>query len=173
MQGTSIIAQVFYFVIYLVLQVVLMQNVVLFDVAFCFLYIGFLLLLPFESGPVRLMFMGLAIGLCVDIFYNSFGIHAAASVFIMYLRPHIVSVLAPRGGYETGMTPKLKVMGLEWFSVYALILIFLHHLVLFFVEAGGFEMFGFTLLKVAASTVFTFVVILIIQYLFYSSKRSL
>ncbi len=64
MQGTSIIAQVFYFIIYLVLQVVLMQNVVLFDVAFCFFYIGFLLMLPFESGPVRLMLLGLLIGLC-------------------------------------------------------------------------------------------------------------
>lgn len=173
MQGTSIIAQVFYFVVYLVLQVVIMQNVVLFDVAFCFLYVGFLLMLPFDSGPVRLMLLGLLMGLAVDIFYNSFGIHAAASVFIMYLRPYLVSVLAPRGGYEPGMTPKLKVMGLEWFTVYSLILIFLHHLVLFFVEAGGFGMLGYTLLKTAASTVFTFVVILIIQYLFYSSKRSL
>ena len=173
MQGLSIIAQVFYFLIYLVLQVVLIQNVVLFDVAFCFLYVGFLLLLPFESGAIRLMLLGLGMGLCVDIFYNSFGIHAAASVFIMYIRPYVVSALAPRGGYETGMTPKLKVMGIEWFSVYSLTLIFLHHLILFFVEAGGFEMFWYTMLKVAASTVFTFVVILIIQYLFYSSRRSI
>lgn len=173
MQGISIIAQVIYFLIYLVLQVVLMQNVVLFDVAFCFLYLGFLLLMPFETGTIRLMLTGLAMGLCVDIFYNSFGIHAAASVFIMYFRPYVVSAIAPRGGYETGMTPKLKIMGIEWFAAYSLILIFLHHLLLFFIEAGGFEMFLYTLLKVVASTLFTFVVILIIQYLFYSSRRSL
>ena len=173
MQGISIFAQVFYFLIYLLLQVVLMQNVVLFDVAFCFLYVGFLLMLPFDAGAIRLMLLGLLMGLCVDIFYNSFGIHAAASVFIMYIRPYVVNLLAPRGGYEPGMTPKLKVMGLEWFSAYSLILIFLHHLILFFVEAGGFDMFLYTLLKVVASTVFTFVVILIIQYLFYSAKRSI
>lgn len=173
MQGISIIAQVFYFLIYLVLQVVLMQNVVLFDVAFCFLYVGFLLMLPFDTGAIRLMLLGLLTGLSVDIFYNSFGIHAAASVFIMYIRPYVVSLLAPRGGYETGMAPKLKVMGLEWFSAYSLILIFLHHFILFFVEAGGFDMFLFTLLKVLASSLFTFVVVLIIQYLFYSSKRSI
>ena len=173
MQGLSIIAQVLYFLIYLVLQVVLMENVVLFDVAFCFLYVGFLLLLPFESGAIRLMFMGLTMGLCVDIFYNSFGIHAAASVFIMYIRPYVVSALAPRGGYETGMTPKLKVMGIEWFAAYSLILIFLHHFILFLIEAGGFEMFWYTMIKVVASSAFTFVVILIIQYLFYSSKRSI
>jgi hypothetical protein len=173
MQGISIITQVFYFLIYLVLQVVLMQNIVLFDVAFCFLYVGFLLMIPFEAGVVRLMLLGLAMGLSVDIFYNSLGIHAAASVFIMYLRPYVVSAMAPRGGYEPGMMPKLKVMGAEWFAAYSFTLIFLHHLVLFFVEAGGFDMFWYTLLKAAASSVFTFVVILIIQYLFYSSKRSI
>lgn len=173
MQGLSIIAQVIYFLVYLVLQVVLMQNVVLFDVAFCFIYLGFLLLLPFEAGAIRLMLLGLAMGLCVDIFYNSFGIHAAASVFIMYIRPYVVSALTPRGGYETGMMPKLKVMGIEWFAAYSLILIFLHHFILFFVEAGGFEMFLHTMLKVVASTIFTFVVILIIQYLFYSAKRTI
>ena len=173
MQGLSIIAQVFYFLIYLILQVVLMQNVVLFDVAFCFIYVGFLLLLPFESDAIKLMLLGLAMGLCVDIFYNSFGIHAAASVFIMYIRKYVVGALAPRGGYETGMTPKLKVMGIEWFTAYSLILIFIHHFILFFVEAGGFDMFWYTMVKVLASTVFTFVVILIVQYLFYSSKRSI
>lgn len=173
MQGISIIAQVFYFMIYLVLQVVLMQNIVLFDVAFCFLYVGFLLMIPFEAGVIRLMVLGFLMGLSVDIFYNSLGIHAAASVLIMYLRPYVISVMAPRGGYEAGMTPKLKVMGMEWFAVYSLTLIFIHHLVLFFVEAGGFEMFFYTLLKAAASSLFTFAVILIIQYLFYSSKRSI
>ena len=168
-----IVAQVFYFIIYLILQVVLVQKVVLFDVAFCFLYLGFLLMLPFESGPIRLMLMGLLMGLCVDIFYNSLGIHAAASVFIMYLRPHVVRLIAPRGGYEAWMTPKLKIMGFEWFSIYGVILIFLHHLFLFFVEAGGFGNFFYTLLKVLASTAFTFVVIVIIQYLFYSSRRTI
>lgn len=168
-----IVAQVFYFIIYLILQVVLVQKMVLFDVAFCFLYLGFLLMLPFESGAIRLMLMGLLMGLCVDIFYNSLGIHAAASVFIMYLRPYVVSLIAPRGGYEAWMTPKLKIMGFEWFSVYSLMLIFMHHLLLFFVEAGGFSNFFYTLLKVLASTAFTFVVVVIIQYLFYSSRRSL
>ncbi len=169
----AIVVQVFYFIIYLILQVVLVQKMVLFDVAFCFLYLGFLLMLPFEAGAIRLMLMGLLMGLCVDIFYNSLGIHAAASVFIMYLRPHVVRLTTPRGGYETWMTPKLKIMGFEWFSVYSLMLIFLHHLLLFFIEAGGFSNFFYTLLKVLASTAFTYVVIVIIQYLFYSSRRSL
>ncbi|AHM61755.1 hypothetical protein D770_17515 [Flammeovirgaceae bacterium 311] len=166
-----IVAQVFYFIIYLILQVVLVQQMVLFDVAFCFLYLGFLLMLPFEAGSIRLMLMGLLMGLCVDIFYNSLGIHAAASVFIMYARPHVVSLISPRGGYEAWMTPKLKIMGFEWFSLYSVILIFLHHLLLFFIEAGGFSNFFYTLLKVLASTAFTYVVIVIIQYLFYSSSR--
>ena len=167
------VAQIFYFIVYLVLQVVLMPRVVLFDTGFCFLYVGYLLILPFESSTIRLMLLGLAMGLCVDIFYDSLGIHAAASVFIMYPRPNVVRSFAPRGGYESWMTPTLKVMGFEWYGVYSLILIFLHHLVLFFIEAGGFSNFFLTLIKVLASTVFTFLVIVIIQYLFYSARRTI
>jgi hypothetical protein len=172
MSSFNLVVQIFYFLVYLLLQVVLMQDVVLFDLAFCYIYLGYLLLQPFESSPIRLMLLGLAIGLAVDIFSNTFGIHAAASVFIMYARAFVVRVLAPRGGYEPGMNPKLRVMGVQWFSGYSLLLIFLHHFFLFFIEAG-FVTPGYTLLKVVASTAFTFVVILIVQYLFYSDRRTI
>lgn len=172
MSSFNLLAQVFFFLVYLLLQVVLMQDVVLFDVAFCFIYLGYLLLLPFETGSIRLMLLGFIMGLSVDIFFNTFGIHAAASVFIMYVRPYVVRVLAPRGGYEPGMNPKLRVMGVQWFSGYSLLLIFLHHFVLFFAEAG-FVMPGYTMLKVVASTAFTFVVLVLVQYLFYSDRRAL
>jgi len=165
--------QIFYFVIYVLLQILLMKNMVLFDKAFCFVYIGFLLLLPFEAGSLLLLFLGFLMGLVVDIFYDSLGIHIAASVLIMYFRPYWINLITPRGGYEVGMEPSLKLMKFEWFATYALPLIFVHHFALFYLEAGGFSMFFFTLVKVIASTVFTFVAIVLLQYLFYSSRRTI
>ncbi|NJM94722.1 MAG: hypothetical protein HC842_08725 [Cytophagales bacterium] len=67
-------------------QVFIFKEMVLFGKAFCFIYLLFLLLLPFEVGPVLLMLIGLGTGLLVDLFYDSWGIHAAASVFVMFLR---------------------------------------------------------------------------------------
>lgn len=173
MNNKNAIIQIFYFFIYLAVQILFAKNLILFDKAFCFLYVAFLLLLPFETGPLLLMVIGFITGMAVDIFYDSFGIHAAASVLIMYLRPYWKNMITPRGGYEIGMEPTLKLMKFEWFATYAAPLIFIHHLALFFIEAGGLHLFFFTITKVLFSTVFTFITIVIIQYLFYSSKRSL
>ncbi len=161
------------FVLYMLLQVTIVRNMVLFDVAFCYVYVAFLLLLPFEIRPVVLMTIGFVCGLMIDVFYDTLGIQAAGCVFIAFLRPYWIKTIPPRGGYEIGMKPTVKAMGLSWFLTFTLPLIFLHHLVIFFVEAGGLHLFGFTIVKVISSTIFTFLVIVILQYMFYRSSRRL
>ncbi len=150
-----------------------MRNVVLFDKAFCFAYIAFLLLIPLEAGALLVMLMGFATGLIIDIFYDSLGIHASACVIIMFLRPYLVNLMTPRGGYDAGLVPTLRVMGFEWFSVYSYVLILVHHLALFYIEASGVSMFFYTFSKAFFSSILTFSVVIIIQYLFYAPRRSL
>ena len=173
MDNRNLVIQSVFFIIYIALQVIFMRNVVLFDKAFCFVYLAFLLLIPLEVGALFIMFLGFATGLITDIFYDSLGIHASSCVIIMFLRPYLVNLLTPRGGYDAGLVPTLRVMGWEWFSVYAFTLIFIHHLALFYIEASGFGMFFFTFSKAFFSSILTFTVIIIIQYLFYAPRRSL
>ena len=66
------------FIVYLALQVFLFNNMVLFGTAFCFIYIAFILFLPFRINPVFLISLGFFGGLITDIFYNSMGVNAAA-----------------------------------------------------------------------------------------------
>lgn len=146
---------------------------VLFDTAFCYVYVAFLILLPFEIRPVLLMIIAFLCGIMIDIFYDSLGIHAAACVLIAFIRPFWTKTVPPRGGYEMGMKPTIRIMGFSWFLTFTLPLILIHHLVLFFVEAGGLHLFGFTLVKVISSTILTFLVMVILQYLFYRSTRGL
>lgn len=167
----SIIIQGISFVIYLFLQVLILKNSVLFGSAFCFVYIGYLLLLPVETNPLWLMFMGFGMGLFIDMFYDSVGIHAAASVGAMYLRNFWLARVTPQGGYDNGAVPGIAADGLQWFLIYATPLVFVHHALLFFIEAGGFQYFWFTLVKVMFSTLYTMIVILIIQYLFPGERR--
>lgn len=108
----------------------------------------------------------------MDIFYDTGGIHAAATVLLAYLRPYILLLLTPRDGYDQQDSVNLHVMGWRWFLVYSLILIFLHHLTFFFLELAGFKLIGFTFFKIIASTLFTGTVIIIIQLLFFSRRRS-
>ncbi|MEO1051356.1 MAG: Rod shape-determining protein MreD [Bacteroidota bacterium] len=171
MSSNRIISQVLAFFAYVLVQVLVFEDIGFLDRSFCFIYVSFLLLIPIETSVVILLLAGFVTGLSVDLFYNSIGIHASASVLVMYLRTIWLNSLTPQGGYDLGMTPTIKVMGITWFTVYSLPLIFIHHLVLFFVEVGGIKMVGFTLTKVIFSTLFTFIMVVITQYIFYQKKQ--
>lgn len=147
-------------------QVLLLRNVAFFDVAFCFIYIYFLLTLKLEINTIPALLIGFAYGLGLDLFYDSPGIHASACVALMFFRPYWVNLLTPQGGYDTGVLPSVRSMGVSWFISYSLPLVLLHHLVLFFVEASGFNWFWFTLVKVVASTLVSMSILVGIQYLF-------
>ncbi|MCD9016070.1 Rod shape-determining protein MreD [Parachryseolinea silvisoli] len=165
------IPQIIAFFVYLLYQVMILQNVVLFHTAFCFLYVAYLLLLPVETNPLVLMGIGFLMGFAVDMFYESIGLHAFACVFVMYVRNYWLSSITPQGGYDSNVTPSMALGGFQWFVVYALPLVFIHHLMLFYMEAGGLGMFWFTLWKTIVSTFFTTLVILIAQFLFPGRRR--
>ncbi|MEJ2003701.1 MAG: Rod shape-determining protein MreD [Cyclobacteriaceae bacterium] len=173
MTNRSIVFQVVSFFIYVLVQVLFLRNVVLFDKAFCFIYVGFLLFLPLETNRSLLMLLGFVTGFAVDIFYDSLGIHAAACVFIMFIRNIWINMITPQGGYDVGMVPSIRSNGWQWFFMYITPLIILHHAVLFFTEASGFSLFGFTMMKVLMSSLFTIIALMITQILFYSAKRGL
>lgn len=167
----STIIQAISFVLHLLFQVLILKNAVLFNSAFCFLYIGYLILLPVETNPLLLMFIGFGMGIFIDMFYDSVGLHALSCVLIMYLRNYWLARVTPQGGYDNGAIPGIASDGLQWFLIYSIPLIFVHHAVLFFTEAGGFHYFWFTIVNVIFSTLYTTVVILIVQYLFLGSRR--
>lgn len=165
------ILPVFYFVAYLLVQVMLFKQVVFFDTAFCFLYIAFILLLPIETNPLVLMLVGFLLGFSIDIFYDSLGLHAMSLVLVSYMRNYLLAAITPQGGYDAGEGPTMASNGLQWFLVYSIPLVFVHHAVLFFVEAGGFGTFWFTMQKIVTSLLFTVSVMLFLQYLSFDRRR--
>lgn len=170
MNRSGILA-VLYFAIYLLAQVMLFKQLVLFNTAFCFVYVAFILLLPIETNSLALMLIAFFLGFSVDIFYDSLGLHSLSLVFVAYVRNIWLTTITPQGGYDTGQGPTLAVNGLQWFMVYSLPLVFIHHFTLFFVEAGGFVIFWYTMSKVMTSLMFTMTVILFLQYFSFKRRR--
>lgn len=169
---SQILAHFFRFAMFMAVQVLLVRNLVLFNTAFCFIYIAFLLLLPIQMPRVSLLLIAFITGITIDVFYDTVGINAAACVLLAFLRPYVLLLLTPRDDYEKNDSVNVHIMGWRWFLVYSLFLIFIHHIALFFLELGSFRAVGFTMLKVILSTVFTFIVLVIVQLLFFSGKRS-
>jgi hypothetical protein len=166
MNTQTIIRLVITFVIYLFLQIFVIRNFVLFDVAFCFVYVGCILLLPNEIGTGITLLLSFLVGLTVDIFYNTAGIHASATVLMGYMRGSVIKFLFPTKGMDTEIIISLKDMGGERFIRYIVILTLLHHTLLFFVEAGNLQqLFIITVLKIVCSVIFTTFMIFLLQYL--------
>lgn len=153
------------FALLLGLQVLLFRNLVLFNVAFCFVYIGAILSLPKEISHVYLIIISFITGLFIDAFYNTMGMHTAACTLIGYLRPHILSLITPQRGYDEKVDYSIKSLGFIWYVTYASIFVIIHHFFIFYLEIGSFSLFFITLLKVVSSFIFTMILLIIFQYL--------
>lgn len=158
-------------IIIILAQVLLFKNLVLFDSAFCFAYILIFLMLPIDTNPIVQLLVGFVVGIIVDTFYNTLGIHAAASVLLVYMRIYWSKVMTPSGGYDSGPKINVRTQGLGWFLTYTYPLVLVHAVLLLFIEASGFGLFWQTLSKALYTSVFTLIVILIIQYLFYKRMK--
>ena len=132
-----------------------------------YIYILFILLLPFETPKVVLLFLAMLLGLSVDMFTDTLGMHASASVFMAFIRPYILLTISPRDGYEPGTFPRAYYYGFIWFFKYSLILILLHHLFLFTVETFSFINYYLVIWRTILSTVFTSIAVMISQFIIF------
>ncbi len=161
------------FVLLILLQGLILNDVNLWQgLAIPYLYVLFLLMLPINIPKWAELIIGLACGLAIDMFTNTIGIHASACVLVAFARPLLLNAIAPRDGYEFGQRPTVSDQGFTWFIKYAFVLIFIHHLWLFFLEVYSFTGFFTTLLRVVLSSIFTFLLVMLSQYLFFSRKST-
>lgn len=166
----NLLILLFTFLALAIIQILLLKYFVLFGVGFCFLYLFALLLLPIDIGFFSAMLLGLLLGLTIDLFYSTIGVHAAASVFVMFIRPYWMSMNKPRSGYEVNDLPTIANYGLAWYVTYSLPLIAIHSFSVFMLESGG-QLINLSLIKMLASSVISLVFMLAIQYLFYSKSK--
>lgn len=151
--------------------VVLIQALILNNIAFSSLgispqwYLLFLLLLPFETPAWFGLIIAFVLGLTIDMFTDTLGVHVAASLALAFARPYVLRFLAPYDGYEPGTFPRVSYYGLFWFLRYTLILTTIHHTVYFFLEAFSFQNIGLTLLRIIATIIFSVFVITLSQFI--------
>ncbi|MBL7902615.1 MAG: rod shape-determining protein MreD [Bacteroidia bacterium] len=157
------------FVLLILLQVILVQNINLGAYIILFPYVLFVLMLPFETNKHLVLFLSFLLGVIIDFFYDSSGIHTSACTLIGFVRPYVLKYIAPRDGYDIGVSPVVQDMGLEWFIRYAGTLIVLHHFFVFYLEIFRFSAFFGTFLRVILSSIGTFGIIYALQLIFISN----
>lgn len=158
---------------------VLLQGLILINVNFLdgfshslpYIYIFFILMLPFRTSPSIVLLVSFLIGLAVDLFYSTPGVHASASVVVAFLREYLIRTLAPRDYYEPTDRPTIHSMGIMWYLQYSIILVVIHHAWLFSLDSIGAFDFWTIVKKTFFSSIFTFILLVIAQFLT-TKKRS-
>ncbi len=161
------------FVLLVLLQGLVLDQVALGGVYDPYLYVLFILLLPFETPGWLILVLAFLAGFGVDLFAGTVGMHASASVTLGFVRPFVLRALEPREGYESGMKPSLRSMGFSWFFSYAGILILVHHIWLNYVEIFHFGEFFRTLWRAFVGSALTLAFVVIVQFLLFSPSRRL
>lgn len=152
------------FVLLILLQVLLFNNIEFSGYVNPYVYIMFILLLPFEIPSWLLLVISFLTGLIIDFFCGSLGMHTSATVLAGFARPYVLRLIAPRDGYEPGSDPSMFVYGFGWFLIYSVLIVLIHHLVLFYLEVFRFADFFRTLLRVLLSSLFSVSFILLLEY---------
>lgn len=167
----SIGVNIIRFVVLVLMQVLIVQNIHLGSYIILLPYVLIILLFPFDTPKLVLLIGSFFVGLTVDAFYDTVGLHAAACTLMAFSRYYLLKFIAPRDGYEQGLEPNIDDMGPAWFITYAGSLIFIHHFFFFFLEVFRWNEFFRTFFRILLSSIGTFAFIYVIQYLFYKTSR--
>ncbi|MGH1335620.1 MAG: rod shape-determining protein MreD [Aureispira sp.] len=163
MNSTILRTNALRFILLLVLQFILKGvDYVAIDI---YIYPLFVLLLPVGMVHGAAMLLAFFYGLLVDAIYNTPGQFASAAVAVAALRPLILAVLEPRGGYEPGKAPSRYNLGIRWFIQYSASLFLLH--TIWVVTLEQLQVFSWLwLLSVVMIFTLSILVTILYQYIF-------
>lgn len=130
-------------------------------------YFVFVLWLPFSMSRPALLISAFLLGITVDYFTMSPGLHAAACVLIAYLRPYLITLLMPRDT-QAFQYPEPSARAMQWapYVVYILFLSFVHHFYLTFLQWLSVGSFWTFIGKTFVGTLISFLLILTVDLLF-------
>lgn len=159
-----VLNRIVWFIGLALVQVLFLNNICLFGLSTPFVYIYFLLTLDKDVDHNALMTMAFFLGLTIDIFSNTPGVNAGASVLIAFMRPVVLELFSPRGEYEN-FEPGIYTLGFWAFVRYVVVLVLIHHTALFLLETFSFANIEYLLLRILCSALLTVMLVIAIEFI--------
>lgn len=152
------------FIILILVQVLVLNNIDFFGYINPYIYILFIILFPVKNNRTLFLFLSFLLGLTIDLFSNSGGVHAAASVTLAFIRPPVLK-------FSFGMIYEhqtIKFSQAEFGNrlTYFSIMVVIHHFIMFSLEIFKISNIILILQKTLFSSIFTIILCLLITVLF-------
>jgi hypothetical protein len=171
---SSLVKNIVRFILFILFQVYILNQIPpLHRFIVPYLYFLYILWLPFTINRFWLLLISFALGLSLDYFTGSYGLHSAPCVLIAYIRPYLLNLLIPQDTTELSyQEPSRKSMGWAPYALYVGLLSFIHHFYLVLIEWLQFGDFVYFLGKVAGTTAISLLMIFITEMIFPRTGRS-
>jgi len=150
------------FVVLVLVQVLFLKNIPFLGFATPYIYVLFILTFPIKCPRTLFLLIAFALGATIDIFLDTLGLHIFSTVLIAFLRPYILNLFITKDN-TAYFSPSVKFIGLAPFIKYTIVMVFIHHTVLFSLEAFSFAHFWLLLLKVLLNVTFSSLLIFATQ----------
>lgn len=149
------------YLLVMLLQVLLFDQLQLWGACHPYIYVLCLLMMPITLPHSADMLIGAFAGFIMDIFCNSLGVHMAACILLMYIRPYLIGFIV-NDKDRLNEQISLHAIGMEALLKYTVIMVLIHHLTVFSLAAWSWSHMGFVLLETIVSSTIT--ILLVIGY---------
>lgn len=167
--NSAVIMSFVRFFLLLAAQIIIFNNIDLFGYINPFPYILFIMLFPVNGNKQLLVITSFLLGITMDLFSNSGGVHAAACLILAYSRPYIFK-FSFGVSYEYQTIKINDSLTSERFS-FLLVSVVIHHFTLFILEVFQLSFLWDILLRTIIGTLFTLLICILLIYIFKPSKR--
>ena len=167
--NSALLINIARFILLLVAQVAIFNQIDFFGYLNPYPYILFILLYPVNGNKYGLLLASFFLGIIMDMFSNSGGVHTTAAIALAALRPTFFK-FSFGVSYEYQTVKINDRLSPERFS-FILISVVTHHLILYLLEVFRFSLVLDILIRTLLTTLFTLIVCIIIIYLIKPGKQ--
>ena len=154
-----------FFVVLVLLQAFLFNNLNLSVYINPLVYVAFVLLLPIELSSIAVLMLGLLVGVTTDFLVGTAGLNTIATLFTAFARRQTMTFMMGKETVGEGGVPCAARVGGGKFLRYISVAVLLHCIVFFWFETMTFRYFHLTLLKTVASSIITIALVYVSQFL--------
>lgn len=159
------------FVLLVLVQILVLNNLNLGGYINPYFYVLFIILLPVDISKSQLLLLAFLLGLTIDFFGNTLGLHAASTVLMAFTRPGIINLFFSNIEFNAKEEPSLQRLKFGGFFRYVFLMVFIHNFTLFMLEIFSFNDFLYTLYRIMLNTLLTILLIFITMFLFSRKKN--
>ncbi len=147
-----------WFLLFLLVQVVVLGRIHLFGVATPMLYVYFVIQFPRNHPKLASLLWAFALGLLIDIFYNTPGLTAFSLTALAAVQPYYLELFLSHDAAED-LKPSVRTIGMTKYSYFVIPLVFVYHILFFSLDQFCFFHMMHWLLCVVGSTAITLLLI--------------